>query len=128
MFSAHTHQRTVYQPGEICQWDLQARARSVTAKPARAWIVVCCLGYSRVGASALIFFKEAPDVLWGHEPLFVVDRRSTTPDAWDREGSLHTSRPPTSAGFCGQLTAQREGRGRAAAGDTARRAIPVEHP
>ena len=31
----------------------------------RAWVVVCCLGHSRAGAGALIFSKEAPDVLWG---------------------------------------------------------------
>jgi hypothetical protein len=31
----------------------------------RAWVVVACLGYSRAGTGALVFSKEAPDVLWG---------------------------------------------------------------
>jgi hypothetical protein len=63
-----THQRTVYQPGEICQWDLWETSRPVPVghgQARRAWVVVCCLGYSRAGAGALIFSKEAADVLWG---------------------------------------------------------------
>jgi hypothetical protein len=27
-------------------------------------VVVACLGYSRAGAGAVVFSKEAPDVLW----------------------------------------------------------------
>ena len=63
-----THQRTVYRPGEICQWDLWEPSRLVPVGHGqfrRGWVVVCCLGYSRAGAGALIFSKEAPDVLWG---------------------------------------------------------------
>jgi hypothetical protein len=41
------------------------RRPSVTARTARACVVVCCVAYSRAGAGALIFSKEAPDVLWG---------------------------------------------------------------
>lgn len=65
-----TDRRTVYQPGEICQWDLgdlqAGLGRSWPGPP--AWVVVCCVGYSRAGAGALIFSKEAPDVLWGIGP------------------------------------------------------------
>lgn len=104
-----TYQRTVYQPGEICQWDLWETTRPVPVghgQARRAWVVVCCLGYSRAGAGALIFSKEAPDVLWvmgrclwsiGGLPRLMV---------WDREGCLHAGRGrPTDAyaGFCGQL-------------------------
>ena len=63
-----THQRTVYRPGEVCQWDLWEPSRPVPVghgQDRRAWVVVACLGYSRAGAGALIFSKEAPDVLWG---------------------------------------------------------------
>ena len=60
-----THQRTVYRPGEICQWDLWETSRPVPVghgQMRRAWVLVCCLGYSRVGAGALIFSRQAPDV------------------------------------------------------------------
>ena len=63
-----TFQRTVYRPGEICQWDLWETSAHVPVgygQLRRAWVVVACMGYSRAGAGALIFSKEAPDVLWG---------------------------------------------------------------
>lgn len=68
-----THQRTVYQPGEICQWDLWETSRPVPVghgQARRAWVVVCCLGYSRAGAGALILSKEAVDV--GPLPVVVL--------------------------------------------------------
>ena len=51
--------------------------------------MVCCLGYSRAGASALIFSKEAPDVLWGMGRC--VWSLAALPQlmVWDREGCLH---------------------------------------
>ena len=51
-----THQRTVYRPGEVCQWDLWETSAPVPVghgQVRRAWVVVCCLGYSRAGAGAL---------------------------------------------------------------------------
>ncbi|MDQ6729516.1 MAG: hypothetical protein M3022_04255 [Actinomycetota bacterium] len=42
-----THQRTVYRPGEICQWDLWETSELVPVghgQLRRAWVVVCCLG------------------------------------------------------------------------------------
>ncbi len=41
-----THQRTVYRPGEICQWDLWETSEPVPVghgQLRRAWVVVCCL-------------------------------------------------------------------------------------
>jgi hypothetical protein len=35
------------------------------AQTRRGYVVVACLGYSRVGAGALVFSKEAEDLLWG---------------------------------------------------------------
>ena len=78
-----THQRTVYRPGEICQWDLWEPSAPVPVghgQTRRAWVVVACLGYSRAGAGALVFSKQAPDVLWGMAPLSVVVRRAAGAD------------------------------------------------
>jgi len=42
-----TFQRTVYRPGEICQWDLWEPSRAVPVghgQTRRGWVVVACLG------------------------------------------------------------------------------------
>jgi transposase len=104
-----TYQRTVYRPGEICQWDLWETTRPVPvghAQERRAWVVIACLGYSRAGAGALIFSKEAPDVLWGMSRCIWSLGGLPELMVWDREGCLHAGggRPTeTYAGFCGQL-------------------------
>ncbi|MGZ6691731.1 MAG: hypothetical protein ACXVHQ_30345 [Solirubrobacteraceae bacterium] len=59
---------------------------------------------SRAGAGALVFSKEAPDVLWGMARC--VWSLGALPElmVWDREGCLHAGggRPTESyAGFCG---------------------------
>jgi hypothetical protein len=104
-----THQRTVYRPGEICQWDLWEPSAPVPVghgQVRRGWVVVACLGYSRAGADALVFSKEAPDVLWGMARcLWSI---GALPDlmVWDREGCVHAhgGRPTEAyAAFCGQL-------------------------
>ena len=72
----------------------------------RAWVVVACLGYSRAGAGALIFSKEAPDVLWGMSRCLWSFGALPELLVWDREGCLHAGggRPTDSyAAFCGQL-------------------------
>jgi transposase len=104
-----THQRTVYRPGEICQWDLWEPSRLVPVghgQQRRAWVVVCCLGYSRAGVGALIFSKEAPDVLWGMARCLWSLGGLPELMVWDREGCLHAGggRPTDAfARFCGQL-------------------------
>ena len=104
-----THQRTVYRPGEICQWDLWETTRPVPVghgQDRRAWVVVACLGYSRAGAGALIFSKEAPDVLWGMTRCLWTLGGLPELLVWDREGCLHArgGRPTEIyAAFCGQL-------------------------
>jgi transposase len=104
-----THQRTVYRPGEVCQWDLWQPSRPVPVghgQDRRAWVVVACLGYSRAGAGALIFSKEAPDVLWGMTRCLWSLGGLPELMVWDREGCLHArgGRPTESyAAFCGQL-------------------------
>jgi len=104
-----TYQRTVYRPGEICQWDLWETSRPVPVghgQDRRAWVVVACLGYSRAGAGALIFSTDAPDVLWGMTRCLWSLGGLPELVVWDREGCLHVrnGRPTESyAGFCGQL-------------------------
>ena len=104
-----THQRTVYRPGEICQWDLWEPSRLVPVghgQQRRGWVVVCCLGYSRAGAGALVFSKEAPDVLWGMARCLWALGGLPELMVWDREGCLHAGggRPTdVYAAFCGQL-------------------------
>ncbi len=104
-----THQRTVYRPGEVCQWDLWEPSQLVPVghgQLRRAWVVVCCLGYSRAGAGALVFSKAAPDVLWGMGRCLGSIGALPELMVWDREGCLHAGRGrPTVdyAAFCGQL-------------------------
>ena len=104
-----THQRTVYRPGEVCQWDLWETSEHVPVghgQDRRAWVVVACLGYSRAGAGALIFSKEAPDVLWGMSRCLWSLGALPQLLVWDREGCLHAGggRPTDAyAAFCGQL-------------------------
>jgi len=106
---ARTFQRTAYRPGEICQWDLWQPSELVPVghgQLRRAWVVVACMGFSRAGAGALIFSKEAPDVLWGMARCLWSLGALPELLVWDREGCLHAGggRPTeTYAGFCGQL-------------------------
>ena len=106
---ARTFQRTVYRPGEICQWDLWETSEHVPVghgQLRRAWVVVACMGFSRAGAGALIFSKEAPDVLWGMARCLWSLGALPQMLVWDREGCLHAGggRPTeTYAAFCGQL-------------------------
>jgi hypothetical protein len=55
----------------------------------RGYVVCGTLGYSRASAGALVFSREAPDVLWGIQRclwrLGGLPRRLV----WDREGCLH---------------------------------------
>ena len=104
-----TFQRTVYRPGEICQFDLWQPEREVPVGHGQArkgYVVVACLGYSRVGAGALVFSKEAPDLLWGIARCLWSLGGLPSTLVWDREGALHAHRGrPTDvyAAFCGQL-------------------------
>jgi transposase len=104
-----TYQRTVYRPGELCQFDLfEPRAEIPVGhgQMRRAWVVTAELGYSRALAAALVFSKEAPDLLFGMGRCLV--RLGALPETlvWDREGAIHAGGGQPSdafAGFCGQL-------------------------
>jgi transposase len=104
-----TYQRTIYRPGEICQFDLwEPRAEIPVGhgQTRKGWVVVACLGYSRAGAGALIFSKQIPDLLAGiRRCLWSLGALSQTL-VWDRQAGLHAhaGRPTTEfAAFCGTL-------------------------
>ena len=104
-----TFQRTVYRPGEICQWDLWEPSKPVAVghgQTRKGYVVVACLGYSRAGTGALVFAKEASDVLWGMARCLWSLGGLPQLLVWDREGCLHAGggRPTdVYAAFCGQL-------------------------
>jgi hypothetical protein len=123
-----TFQRTVYRPGEFCQFDLwQPRAQIPVGhgQTRRGWVVIACLGFSRAGAAALIFSKQTPDLLAGITRCLW--RLGALPQVlvWDRQAGLHArdGRPTEEfAGFCGQLKVDRRFlRGRRPAGQGRRR-------
>jgi hypothetical protein len=104
-----TFQRTIYRPGEICQFDLWEPKAEVPVghgQTRRGWVVVACLGYSRAGAGALIFSTRTPDLLAGiRRCLWSLGALSQTL-VWDRQSGLHAGagRPTEAfAAFCGQL-------------------------
>jgi transposase len=102
-------QRTVYRPGEICQFDLWEPKAEITVghgQARRAWVVVACLGYSRAGAGALIFAKQTPDLLAGIRRCLWSLGALPELLVWDRQSGLHAGegRPTEEyAAFCGQL-------------------------
>jgi transposase len=104
-----TFQRTVYRPGEICQFDLWEPKAEVAVghgQTRRGWVVVACLGYSRAGAGALIFTKQTPDLLAGIRRCLWSLGALPELLVWDRQSGLHArdGRPTQEyAAFCGQL-------------------------
>jgi transposase len=104
-----TFQRTVYRPGEICQFDLwepRAEIPVGCGQTRRGWVVVACLGYSRAGAGTLVFSTQIPDLLFGiRRCLWSLGGLPQTL-VWDRQAGLHAGggRPTDAfAAFCGQL-------------------------
>jgi transposase len=104
-----TFQRTSYRPGALCQFDVWEPTGEIPVgggQARRGYVVVGCLPYSRTGAGALVFSKEAPDLLYGvGECLRKLGGLPGTL-VWDREGALHAAGGhPTDvfAAFCGQL-------------------------
>jgi transposase len=104
-----TFQRTVYRPGEVCQFDLWEPSAPVPVgqlEQRRGWVVVACLGYSRAGAGALVFSKEAPDLLWGIARCLWSLGGLPSTLVWDRQAGIHGhgGRPTMEfAALCGQL-------------------------
>jgi transposase len=101
--------RTVYRPGEICQFDLwQPRAEVPVGhgQTRRAWVVIACLGYSRAGAGVLVFSKQTEDLLAGIAGCLERLGALAQTLVWDRQAGIHGhgGRPSEAfAAFCGQL-------------------------
>lgn len=103
-----TYQRTAYRPAEICQFDLFEPREEIPVghgQTRRGWVVTCCLGFSRAGAGALVFSKEAPDLLWGM--IYCLRCLGGLPETvvWDREGAIAPRGRPSEdfLAFCGAL-------------------------
>jgi transposase len=104
-----TFQRTHYEPGALVQFDLWEPSVPIPVghgQTRRGYVVTSCSGYSRAGAGALVFSKQAPDVLWGMARCLA--RLGALPGkaVWDREGAIHAGGgQPTEefARLCGQL-------------------------
>jgi len=82
------------------------RSRSAPARRGAAKVVVGCLSYSRAGAGALVFSKEAPDLLYGIARCLGLLGGLPETLVWDREGALHAGggRPADPfAAFLGEL-------------------------
>ena len=104
-----TFQRTIYRPGEICQFDLWEPKAEIAVghgQTRKGWVVIACLGYSRAGAGALIFSKQTEDLLFGiRRCLWSLGALPQTL-VWDRQAGLHAGdgRPTAAfAAFCGAL-------------------------
>src|SRR3954464_13765942 len=103
-----TFQRTIYRPAELVQCDLWEPREQIPVghgQTRRGYVVTAELCWSRVIAGALIFSKEAPDILWGLGRC--LSRIGWLPEklVWDREAAIAGSGRPTDAfaAFCGQL-------------------------
>jgi transposase len=104
-----TYQRTVYRPGELCQFDLWEPREPVPVghhQQRRGWVVTAELCWSRAVEGALVFSKEWPDIAWGMRRC--LRRLGALPEklVCDREGAIHAGggRPTAEfAAFCGQL-------------------------
>ena len=103
-----TFQRTIYRPGELVQCDLWEPRELIAVghgQQRRGYVVTAELCWSRVIAGALVFSKEAPDILWGLGRC--LGRIGVLPEklVWDREGAIAGHGRPTTefVAFCGQL-------------------------
>jgi transposase len=106
---ARTFQRTIYRPGEVCQFDVWQPCHEIPVghgQTRRGWVVVACLGFSRAGAGMLVFSKETEDLLAGISGCLTRLGVLHNELVWDRQAGIHghAGRPTdVFAAFCGQL-------------------------
>jgi transposase len=104
-----THQRTIYRPGELCQFDLWEPSAPIPVghgQLRKGFVVVACLGYSRASAGALIFSKQTEDLLFGVARCLWSFGALPELLVWDRQAGIHAhdGRPTEAfAAFCGEL-------------------------
>ena len=103
-----THQRTVYRPGEVCQWDLWETSSPVPVGhgqlPARVGrgLLLGLLARRRWRADLQ---QGGAGRAVGHEPLRVVVGRVAGADGLGSRGVLARGRRPTDRGICGVVRA-----------------------
>ncbi len=99
----------VYRPGEVCQFDLWQPREEIPVghgQTRRGFVIVACLGYSRVGAGVVVFSKQTEDLLAGIAGCLECLGGLPRVLVWDRQAGIHGhgGRPSQEfAGFCGQL-------------------------
>jgi transposase len=104
-----TFQRTVYRPGEICQFDVWRPREEIPVghgQTRRCFVVVACLGYSRAGAGVLVLSTQTEDLLAGIAGCIERFGGLSQTLVWDRQAGIHghAGRPTDAfAAFCGQL-------------------------
>ena len=106
---ARTHQRTIYRPGELCQFDLWEPSAPIPVghgQLRKGYVVVACLGYSRAGAGALVFSKQTEELLFGVARCLWSFGALPETLVWDRQAGIHAHDGRATqefAAFCGQL-------------------------
>ena len=105
-----TFQRTVYRPGEICQFDLWQPREEVPVghgQTRRGWVVIACLGYSRAGAGVLVFSTRDRGPAGRDRRLPGAPRRRCrrrwSGTARRASTAMAAGRSEAFAAFCGQL-------------------------
>lgn len=106
---SRTFQRTVYTPGEICQFDIWKPCKEIPVgrgQTRKGYVITAILGYSRFASATLVFSRSGDDILWALSQclnkLGGLPQRLVT----DREGALHAGNGRPSdrlLAFCGQL-------------------------
>ena len=104
-----TYQRTLYRPGELCQFDLWEPSEPIPVghgQRRRGWVLTAKLGYSRAFAGSMIFSKELRDLRFGMSRCLARLGALPAKLVWDREGAIHAGGGRPTEGFaalCGQL-------------------------
>ena len=100
-----TYQRTVYRPGEICQFDLWQPCAEIPVghgQHRQGWVVVACLRYSRAGAGALIFSKESSELLSGIKRCLSSLGALPQTLVWDRQAGKSSAARTATTSQCGK--------------------------
>jgi len=103
-----THQRTVYRPGEVCQWDLWETSERVPVghgQLRRAWVVVCCLGLLARGRRRVGVQQGGAGRAVGDDPLRVVAGRVAGVDGVGPRGLPACRWWALDSGVCGVVWA-----------------------
>jgi transposase len=103
-----TFQRTIYRPAELIQCDLWEPSEHLPVgygQTRRGYVVTSQSCWSRAFAGALVFSKEAPDILAGLARNLQRLGVRAEKLVWDRESAIAGRGKPTEAflSFCGQL-------------------------